>query len=181
MAGTLSNIKVEPMLVTWDSVELGFTDASTEVSFEETLVDVMGAEEGSEILDQIRTGRVVTVTCTLKEVTTANIMHLLGSNASGANDTPGGGTEVTAWGNGKKFTATSNEAAALILHPVVLDGADLIRDWKFHLAYPVVSGIVWSGEEIETLDIEFTCKPDLSFVDQALRLFIYGDHTQDFA
>jgi len=84
MAGTVGNIKVEPMQVIWDGVDLGFTEGDIEMSQEEQATDITAHQEGTTVLDAIRTGRNVTITTVLKETSVAQINKMLQAGESTA-------------------------------------------------------------------------------------------------
>lgn len=77
MAGVLGNIQVEPCKVLWDGADMGFTDGDIEVSPEEQGVEITAHQEGTNVLDMIRTGKKVEVTLTLKETTPAKVAAML--------------------------------------------------------------------------------------------------------
>lgn len=78
MSGTLGNIKVEPCIVVWDDTDLGFTDGDIEVTMEEQGVEITAHQEGSNVLDMIRTGKMAEVSVVLKETTVAKVAAMLG-------------------------------------------------------------------------------------------------------
>lgn len=75
--GTLANIKVEPCSVEWDGVDLGFTEGDIEISMEEKGVEITAHQEGSNVLDMIRTGKSVELALTLKETAAAKLQAML--------------------------------------------------------------------------------------------------------
>jgi hypothetical protein len=77
MAGVLSNIKVEPCVAIFDGSDLGFTDGDIEVSMEEQGTEITAHQEGTNVLDMIRTGKMVELSLTLKETTVAKVAALL--------------------------------------------------------------------------------------------------------
>lgn len=89
--GTVANVKVEPCNVTWDGDDLGFIDGDLEITTEEQSVDITAHQEGTQLLDSIRTGNTVSIALVLKESAVANIQRLL--NAGGEAATPA--AEVT--------------------------------------------------------------------------------------
>lgn len=78
MAANLANIKVEPCKVIWDDTDLGFTDGDIEVTPEEQGVEITAHQEGTNVLDMIRTGKSVEVSVVLKETTVAKVAAMLG-------------------------------------------------------------------------------------------------------
>lgn len=86
MAGTITNVKVEPCSVTWNSVDLGFTEGDIEIACEEMGVEVKAHQEGSNVLDMIRTGKKVELKLALKETSVAQLNTMLaagGGSSSG--------------------------------------------------------------------------------------------------
>jgi hypothetical protein len=77
MAGTLGNIKVEPCVAIFDGSDLGFTDGDIEVTMEEQGVEITAHQEGTNVLDMIRTGKMTELSLTLKETTVAKVAALL--------------------------------------------------------------------------------------------------------
>lgn len=71
------NIKVEPCTVEWDGDDMGFTDGDLEVAPEEQSVDIMAHQEGTNVLDSIRTGNGCKLSVTLKETSLAKLQALL--------------------------------------------------------------------------------------------------------
>lgn len=177
--GSVTNIKVEPVEISWSGSALGFCDGDIAISIEEQMVDVTAHQEGTNVLTGIRTGKTAEVTVTLKETDSAQITKIFGPAAGGSEYTPMAGTGVIGWGGSKDFTQNLTQASKLVLHPVVLASGDYSRDWAFWKAYPMPDSITFSGENPETISVTFKCYPDLTKQD-AVRLFVYGNHTQNF-
>lgn len=78
MSATLANIKVQPCQVLWDDTDLGFTDGDLEVTLEEQGVEITAHQEGTNVLDMIRTGKSAEVAVTLKETALAQLQARLG-------------------------------------------------------------------------------------------------------
>lgn len=179
MAGTLTNIKVEPCTVTWNSVDLGYTEGDIELSFEEQMTEVTAHQTGTVVLDHIRTGAAVgELTITLKEVSAANIEMLLVAGP-GAATTPTAGTEGLGYGIKQQFTSVVADAQKLVLHPVALDALTLTRDWAFWKAYPRLDSVTFSAENPQTMTITFLIYPDMTKI-SGHEYMTYGDHTQNF-
>jgi hypothetical protein len=87
MAGTLSNIRVEPCQVLWDETDLGFTEGDISVELTEDAVDIVAHQEGTNVMDGIITGHGVEVALTIKETSATQIATLLkaGGAAASAN------------------------------------------------------------------------------------------------
>jgi hypothetical protein len=84
--GTVSNVRVQPCIAYWDEDDLGFTEGDIEIETEEQAVDVTAHQEGTNVLDAIRTGKTVAITLTLKETSLAQLQALLrvgGGSADG--------------------------------------------------------------------------------------------------
>lgn len=178
--GTLANIKVQPCTVAWNSVDLGFTEGDLEIGssfFQPNTVDITAHQEGSNILDQIVTGRgVPEITVTLKEVTATQIANLLGA-ALGTSNTPALGTQVVGVGDANQFEGIKQFAQKLVLHPVVNTASDYSEDWAFWKAVPVLDSITKSGENPETCSVTFRLFKDDAKI-SGLEYGVYGDHTQ---
>lgn len=89
--GTIANVKVEPCQVKWNSVDLGFTEGDIEIKTEEMGVEITAHQEGTNVLDFIRTGKKVELELTLKETSASQLQTLLG-NGGGSSS---GVAEVT--------------------------------------------------------------------------------------
>jgi len=174
MAVTPGSFKIEPMDVTWNGTDLGATEGGVEVSFTEDLVDVVADQEGTRVLDAIRSGNSVEVSLTLKEMTVARWSQMF-EDAGGGSLTPGGGTEVVGFGKSKNFTAISTQAAALTLKPT--GSSDDLRNLLFHKAYPIPESISFVGDATEGMSVSFRVIPDATLAD-AIELFVFGDGTQ---
>ncbi len=173
--GTLSNIKVQPHTVSWNAVDLGYTDGDLEIVVDNSnLIDVTAHQEGSTVLDQIKTGDAVKeISVVLKEVSSANLALI--KNGLGGSYTPGGGTEVIGVGGVNNFEGILQFAQKLIFHPVGVTG--VLQDWAAWKAVPVVTSLTSSGENINTLAITFKCFPDTT-KKAGLQVLVFGDHTQ---
>jgi hypothetical protein len=178
--GTVANVKVQPMNITWSGSALGFTDGDLEIAFTEDLVDVTAHQEGTNVLSAIRTGKSVEISVAIKETTTTNVKLLLG--AAGTVDNASGATaDVVGWGSAKDFTQVLSQAAKLVFHPVVNASNNYAEDIAFWKAYPVPGSFVFSGENPSILNVTFRCFPD-STKATAFRLGVVGNHvTGNFA
>jgi len=63
------------------------------------------------------------------------------------------------------------------MHPVALPENDRSRDLCFWKSYPLISSLVFSGENPETMSISFKAYIDDSRP-KGVNLFAFGDHTQ---
>lgn len=173
--GTVANIKVQPMAVTWSASSLGFTEGDIEIGFVEDVVDVTAHQEGTNVLSGIRTGKGIEVSITLKETNRELVKYMM--QQSGQSITASGGSSaVVGWGSGRDFTQTLGQAAALKFHPVVNAANNYSEDIQFWKAYPMPESFVFSGENPSTLSMTFKIYPDTSKADEA-RLGVIGDST----
>jgi hypothetical protein len=177
MAQTLSNIRVVPSTVTWNSVELGYTEGDIEISMEEQVVDITAHQTGSELLDSIRTGSSVEVTVTLKETSLTQLQTLF--EVAGGTNTPASGTKGSGWGSSQQFTGQLADAQKLVIHPIA-EGASLLKDIAFWKAYPMLNSLTISSENPQTVAVTFKIFRDTSKL-AAIDKFVIGDHTQTFA
>lgn len=73
----LANITVEPCRVEWDGSDFGYTDGDIEITPEEQGVEITAHQEGTNVLDMIRTGKTVELSVTLKETATSRLRQML--------------------------------------------------------------------------------------------------------
>jgi hypothetical protein len=178
--GTLASIKVEPCTVKWGSVDLGYTEGDISIELEEDMVEVTSHQTGTIVLDMIRTGgaKVSDITITLKETTVAMLKSLI-SGQMGDVMTPAAGTEVVGLGTSHQFAGVLADCNKLILHPVTIAAATLTDDICVWKAYPMVSSIVKSGENPNTVEVTFKVLPDTT-LNTKVQYMVIGDHTQTF-
>lgn len=178
MAVTTSNMRVEPMNVTWNTTDLGGLDGDISFSFNVTTVEVTAHQYGSQVLDEITTGKTVeAISMTLKETDAVKVEALIA--ATGASFTPASGTEVVGLGTDDNFKVLSSIAQKLVLHPARLADSDLSKDICFWKTVPIVKAFTFSPENVATLELEFKVFPDFT-KEESVNIFVIGDHTQDF-
>jgi len=172
MAVTVANIFVEPMQVTWGSTDLGCTEGDTELSRDEAATDVVCHQTGTNVLDSINTGMVMTLSMVIKEFSVANFDELIA--AAGGIKNTSAASDAYGFGFNRDFTGQLSRAQVLVLHPERLAAATKTSDWNFNKAYPVISGITWSGESTQAMSIEWKIFPDTSKA-TGLEYAFYGD------
>ena len=182
MAVTPSEIRLEPMQVTWaqsggSDVDFGATEGGATLNFEFEATDLTADQSGGNILDSISTMVGATVEVTLKEVSTANLKLLLGDSIGGSR-TPDGGSLVQGLGSGNVFRSMAAQAGALKLIPV--GGTAAARSVMAHKAYPIPSSISYSPSDPSTISVTFRCLRDTS-VQEDVDILVIGDITQDFS
>lgn len=99
----LANIRVEPCMASWNGADLGYTDGDIEIKLEEQSVDVTAHQEGTNVLDSIRTGKSVEISLTLKETSVEQVKALLEV----------GGGSVSAEAQVTAITAVASPGSAL--------------------------------------------------------------------
>lgn len=161
------------------SAEVGYTDGDIEIAQETTYVDVVAHQSGSEVNSQIPTGSAISVTINLKETTVNQLRKvLLGEGNSLIPDGTGvSSTEVMGKGTAQQFIQTFARAQKLVLHPVVLPSSNLSRDYTFWKAFPKISSLSFSGENIQVIPVEFMIYPDYT-KDSRINKMCIGDGTQ---
>jgi hypothetical protein len=80
--GTRSNIKVEPCNVAWKGTDLGYLDGDIELALEEQAVDITAHQEGTNVIDAIRTGKKLEVTLNLKETSLTQLQAALAAGGA---------------------------------------------------------------------------------------------------
>lgn len=161
------------------AVDLGFCDGNIEYSHEENYVDVTSHQTGSQIMSQIHTGNVVGISLSLKETAVSQLRKII--TAEGNTLIPDGtgvsSTEVMGYGTAQQFKQTLGRARKLKLHPTVLASGNLSRDLTFWKAFPKLSSLNYSGEEIMVVPVEFMIYPDYT-KDSRINMSVFGDSTQ---
>lgn len=158
------------------NVYLGLLSGDVSVTTEEATLELTAHQSGTSVRADLRQGVNATVALTLQESDNALRKAMYTGSAGGAF-TPGGGTEVFGWGSLKQGLSTITDAARLILHPVALAAGDKSRDLCFWKAYPLINTLTFSGENPETMEIEFKCYLD-DERPTGVNLFAFGDHSQ---
>ncbi len=87
MSINVSNVTVEPCQAIWDDTDLGMTEGDIEITVEEQGVEIKAHQEGTNILDMIRTGKNVSLSLTLKETSVAQLTTLLTAGGGQAAST----------------------------------------------------------------------------------------------
>lgn len=160
------------------SFEIGYIDGDVSVGFTENFFDVTAQQAGSDILDRIRTGNTVNdISIAMKEGVAANLKTLM--EVGGASVTPNGGTEVTGYGQSKRFTNVSNQCRQLICHPIRKAANDFLEDFCIWRAYPMLNDYSYSGEANRIINVTFMVIPD-ALIANAQNKFVFGNHRQLF-
>lgn len=84
---TLANITVEPCRIEWNGADFGYTQGDIEVTPEEQGVDVTAHQEGTNVLDMIRTGKTVELSVTLLETAATKLREMLEVGGGSSDDT----------------------------------------------------------------------------------------------
>lgn len=158
------------------SMNFGLIDSDIEVTFEETVLDIMAHQSGVTVLTSLRQGIINTVKLTMKELDLSRYKELFLATAGGTH-TVSGGTEVFGWGSATLGGNTIVKARRLTLHPVVLDVSDKSQDLTFWKAYAQPDSMAISGENPQTLGVNFKVYKD-STKPAAIDQFIYKDWSQ---
>jgi len=162
-------------------IQLGYMDGDVEPGFTEDLLDVTAHQTGTQILQAIRTGRnLENIAISLKESDVEKLKSFI--LASGSSLTPPGVgvTVVVGWGTEefKMFYAVLDDCARLVFHPIRKADNDYVEDMTFMAAYPLLSGIVFSGENTKMINLEFKILPD-GILTEEVRVFALGNHEQN--
>ena len=167
----LSDIKVKPMTVTWNSTDLGSTSGGVEIAVDVQSTDIITDQDGTSPADAIQTGVSLTVTMTLLELNTTNYNLMVASPTGGS----AAGTDATVYGYGtsKNFVSMLSMAQELRLRPV--GNTDNTEDWKFHKAVPVVDSLSFASDATNSMSVTFRIFPDSS-KPAAVSLGCYGDN-----
>lgn len=161
------------------AIDLGSIDGDVEFKNEVNYVDLTSHQTGSEILGNISTGSVNGITLTIKETSVSQMRKvLLGEGDSLIPDGTGvTSTEVYGGGTSRQFKQTQGRARKLVLHPVSLPASNTSRDLTIWKAFPIVTAITFSGENVMMIPVEFKVYAD-STKDSRISKWCYGDATQ---
>lgn len=161
------------------AVDLGSIDGDIEVTNEVNYVDLTSHQTGSEVIGHIATGSVNAITISLKESAVSQLRKvLLGEGDSLIPDGTGvSSTEVFGWGTSRQFKQVQDRARKLVLHPVVLPASNTSRDVTIWKAFPKVSALTFSGENVFMIPVEFSVYAD-STKDPRISKVCYGDGSQ---
>jgi len=157
--------------------DLGKTSGGVEVSMEAQSVEIKSDQTGELVLDEVFTGSSVEASMSFLEMTADRWKTIVGS-VTGDTFTPGGGTELTGYGESRLYSSFFDLGGQLILHPTRKDASDRSFDITFWKAAPKPSSINFSGEEPQSMEVTFTALADRS-VESAISLMAFGDHDQD--
>lgn len=158
-------------------LDIGLTE-DIELGLAVSTVEVKASQFGATILDRIRNGmNIDSVTISMKEAVAEKIKSVMESHFPAY--TPAGGTPVQGIGNALDFTNVSASAGKLVLHPKKLAANNLDEDWAFFNACPLLTGLNFSGESEQMMQVEFQILPNKWMV-QDVQHGVYGDHSQNF-
>jgi hypothetical protein len=158
-------------------LDIGLTE-DIEMGLSVSSVEVKASQFGATILDRIRNGmNIDSITISMKEVVAAKIKSIMQSHFPAY--TPAGGSQVQGIGNSLDFTNISASGGKLVLHPKKLAAAVLTEDWAFFNACPLLTGLNFSGESEQMMEVEFQILPNKWMV-QEVQHGVYGDHAQNF-
>lgn len=142
-------------VTTGEKFEFGATD---DVSFstEFTYTDVTASQLGNTLLDQIQNGNNVTVTVPAKEVVAALFQETIGDVAGDILTV--GTDKIVGIGESKRFTNMKALSKELMLRPA--NETDLTNTWVAWRAKPDLTGLNFSGSDVQVAEIEFSAYRD---------------------
>lgn len=162
------------------AVDLGYTDGDIEVSHESNYVDLTAHQTGTQVVGHIGTGVSVGITLNLKESAVSQLRKVLATGEGDSLIADGTGvsaTEVFGWGTSRMFKQTFARARKLVLHPIALPASNMSRDLTIWKAFPKVTGLTFSGENVMMIPVEFNVYPDYT-KDSKINMVCYGDGSQ---
>lgn len=158
------------------AADVGFLDGNIELAVADTFADIMSHQTGADLLQQIITGKNVTMNFTLKETSVSQLRKVVLASG-GASLTPSGAGPTEVFGLGQSKLFNTRETKKLVMHPVVLGAADKSRDltfWKVALNF---ESIAYSGEELLTVPVTATVYPDTT-KNAKVNKVVFGDGSQ---
>lgn len=142
-------------LAVGESFEFGATD-DISLSSEFTYVDVMASQLGETLLDQIQNGNNISVTVPCKEVVAALFKETLGEVAGDVLTV--GTDDVIGIGESKRFNNMKQFSKELMLRPA--NETTLVNAWTVWKSKPDLTGLNFSGSDLQILEIEFSAYRD---------------------
>jgi len=136
-------------------LELGATE-DVELSTSFSLVEVTASQLGETRLDAIQNGSNITISVPAKEVTASLLQEMLGEVA-GDTRTVGSDT-IVGIGESQRFVNMKARSKELFLRPA--NEATLANAVCVWAAYPDLTGLNYSGSELQVLQIEFSAFRD---------------------
>jgi hypothetical protein len=176
--GSVTNVKVRPMELTWGGSALGLTEGDLELTLSENTTEITAHQEGTNVLSDIRTGKSVELSVQLKEIVGPTFNYILSQSGSTVTAS-GASSAVIAWGGAKDFTHVLTEAKELKMRPVNAASGDFSGDITAWLAYPIPESLSFSGENPSLLSVTFKVYPDHSKA-KAARLLVFGSTAGNF-
>tara|TARA_Y100001937_G_C7090726_1_gene317594 strand:+ start:165 stop:695 length:531 start_codon:yes stop_codon:yes gene_type:complete len=176
MAVSVTEMRIEPMVVTFGGTDLG---AATDISLamEVSTTEIKADQTGDQLLSEVMTGFNCNITMTIQEMSEANWNRIVASHTGGSH-TPSGGTAVYGVGTGKLFASLEAAGAKLQMKPV--GAANNNRNITLHKCYPIPESVSFSGTELSTMSVTFKAVRDTS-VDVGINIMAFGDDTQDLS
>lgn len=151
------------------SIDLGLLDGDVTVDPTVEVQDLTAHQTGLTVLGQNVTSVGATISLTLKEYSPAKYREIF--EAIGGKVAT---TSVTGFGTALVSTNLLIRAKRLVLHPVYKGSSDLTEDYTFWKAVPDLGSITFSGENPNTLPLEFTAYQDDSKPSD-VNVFAFGD------
>ena len=167
----VSDIKVKPMSVNWNSTELGSTSGGVEIAVEVQSSDIVTDQDGTSPVDAYQTGVAITISMTLIELNAANYNQMISTPTGGS--AAGSDATVHGYGTSKNFVSMLSMAQQLRLRPV--GNSDNTEDWTFWRAVPVVESLSFASDSAGSMSVTFRCFPDSS-KPAAVSLGCFGDN-----
>lgn len=162
------------------AVDLGYTDGDIELGHEESMVDLTSHQTGTQVLGHIATGNSLSLSLSLKESAVSQLRKIIATGEGDSMIPDGTGvssTEVFGFGTSRQFKQTQARARKLVLHPIALPASNLSRDITIWKAFPKLSSLTFSGENVMMIPVDFAIYPDYTKQDK-VRMCVFGDGTQ---
>jgi len=156
--------------------DLGATTGGVTITKSTNSAQVLADQTGELVRDEFYTGQSVEVSTSFLEVTPANYKIL--TSVVGDSYTPGGGTEVSGFGDSKLYSSFFDNGGELVLHPTNKPASDRSRDITLPLCVPKPEEMNFSGADPQALSVTFSALLDDS-VRSEVRLLVFGDSSQD--
>lgn len=154
---------------------LGATSEASELSFEQSVIEIKANNLGELLLDEVMQGSSASVSMSLMEMNEQRWKQVVGKVSGDILE--GATSDLVGMGESKLFRNVSEFTGRLILHPIRLSYSDKTADVVFWKSAPLPESINFSGVDIQVMAVSFKAYLDAG-KDAKVNLFAYGDWTQ---
>lgn len=178
MAVNVSEMRIEPMVVTFSGNDLGAC-SDISLTMEVSTTEIKADQFGDQLLSEVLVGFNCSITMTVQEMSEDNWNRIVGS-ITGGTHTGDASDAVYGVGTAKLFASLESYGAKMVLHPVNAGATDYSRDITLHKCYPLPESVSFSGTELSTMSVTFKAVRDTA-IDSDVNIMSFGNSNQSLA